>query len=72
MTMPDGWVRGWSLYSNVKHRLARLDSPDPNGWTVAELAVEYHRSASTMRRLLDRLVNERHAFVTDEGRYIGA
>lgn len=69
---PPGYVPEWSLFSNVNHRLALLDSPDPNGWTVAELAAEYGCPVSTMRSVVKRLVAERYALVTDEGRYIGA
>lgn len=62
----------WSLFSNVNHRLALLDSPDPNGWTVEELADEFGCSVATMKRIVKRLVDGRYALVTDEGRYIGA
>lgn len=62
----------WALYSNLHHRLALLDSPDPDGWTPEELAVEYGVTASTVKRVLKRLVENGHALVTNEKRYIGA
>jgi DNA-binding GntR family transcriptional regulator len=62
----------WSLYSRVKHRLDRLDSPNVNGWTVEELAKEFEVSTTRMRNLLRRLVKDRNALVTDEGGFIGA
>lgn len=72
MPRPQGYRSEWSLYSNVKHRLDRLDSPDPNGWTVAELAAEYGTSRATMERVLRRLVADRNALLTRDGRYMGA
>lgn len=63
--------RGWSVYSMVHHRLADLDSPDPNGWTARELAAEYHRQPAYMERLLRRLEQNGHALRTKEGRWIG-
>lgn len=62
----------WSLYSRVKHRLDALDSPDPNGWTIAELAAEFGTSNNRMKNLIQRLIKDRYCLVTDEGRFIGA
>jgi len=62
----------WSTYSNVNHRLQRLDSPDPNGWSPEELAAEYGVSVARMKQILAKLVRDRHALITDEGRYIGS
>lgn len=69
---PEGYRPEWSLFSNVNHRLQLLDSPDPNGWSIQELAGEFDTSVSTMRAIVKKLVDERYALVTDEGRYIGA
>lgn len=61
----------WAIYSKVHHRLALLDSPDPDGWTVKELAEEYGCSERWMANVLARLVRDSNALKTKEGRYIG-
>lgn len=62
----------YAIYSKVHHRLALLDSPDPNGWTIKELADEYGCSPSWMANVMRRLISNGQALITDEGRYIGA
>lgn len=59
----------WSTYAKVNHRLPMLDSPHPDGWTVFELADEYHVHPSYMQRLLRRMKKDGTAVQTEEGRW---
>lgn len=57
----------------MKHRLDQLDSPDPNGWTVLELCLVFDDvSANRIRHVLQRLIRDQYALVTDEGRFIAS
>lgn len=69
---PRGIDPEWSTFSKVNHRLQLLDSPDPNGWTVQQLATEYGVSTRRMQEILTKLVREGYALITNEGGYIGS